>query len=200
MSCCDQVDQKKCKVTVGNIQCGVPDEGEPQDQLMIINGLCPRAKLENFLAHGAIRRWTELVVPEVLCIPPQKPDVEQLISISSRAEIISQRVIVTPLTSRDHYLNMPVQNQEGTMLTGRKLIIEGVLQQKIVYAAVPAQSVHSVNFDVPFSTYIILDPHDQLTRKFKIDTCIEDIFITNVTARKIFKNVALVIRALPLVC
>ncbi len=138
------------------------------------------------------------MVPEVLCIPPQKPDIEQLISISSQAEIISQRVVITPIKPRDHYPDRPAQNQEGTMLTGRKLIIEGVLRQKIVYAALPDQSVHSVNLDVPFSTFIILAPHDQLTRQFKIDHCIEDIFVTDITPRKIFKNVTLVIRALPL--
>ena len=47
-------------------------------------------------------------------------------------------------------------NAEGTCLSGRKIIIEGTLKQKVVYTAnVTTQSVHSANFNVPFSAFII---------------------------------------------
>lgn len=43
-------------------------------------------------------------------------------------------------------------NEEGTLLSGRKLIAEGVLRQKAVYTAlVPTQSVHSIHNEVPFT-------------------------------------------------
>ncbi len=197
-----------CKVTVETVDCTVTGnfEGllrckcEERDQLLVINGVCPREKLEGFLDNGCIRRWTELVVTEVLCIPEAKPDIEQLISISSVVEIISSRVINTPVKTTNPKLQPPIFNQEGTALTGRKLVIEGILRQKIVYSAVETQRVHSVHFDVPFSAFIILDPCDSLTTEFKVDACIEDIFVTDITPRKIFKNVTLIIRALPLVC
>lgn len=49
-----------------------------------------------------------------------------------------------------------ISNAEGTCLTGRKLIVEGVLKQKIVYTAeVEDQSVHSAHFEVPFIAFII---------------------------------------------
>lgn len=169
---------------------------EKNDHLLIINGVCPKHELECFLDCGHIRRWTQIFIPEVLCIPCPKPDIEQLISISAVVEILSQRVIRTP----GEY-GLPLTNEECTDITGRKLIIEGVLRQKIVYAAaVKEQSVHSVHFDVPFSAFIVLSPCDPLTSKFKIDVCIEDIFVTDVAPRKIFKNVSLVIRALPIMC
>ncbi|ELC8424838.1 DUF3794 domain-containing protein [Clostridium perfringens] len=48
------------------------------------------------------------------------------------------------------------ENAEGTCLSGRKLVIEGVLKQKVVYTAeVTTQSVHSANYEVPFSAFII---------------------------------------------
>ena len=51
-------------------------------------------------------------------------------------------------------------SREGQILTGWKLIIEGVLDHKIEYVAdLPEQSVHSAHFRVPFSTFIIL-PED----------------------------------------
>ncbi|TYQ18282.1 UNVERIFIED_CONTAM: uncharacterized protein DUF3794 [Acetivibrio alkalicellulosi] len=49
-----------------------------------------------------------------------------------------------------------IPNEEGTCLSGRKIIVEGVLTQKVVYTGlVNTQSVHSACFKVPFSTYII---------------------------------------------
>ncbi len=169
---------------------------EKNDPLLIINGVCCKDELECFLDCGNIRRWTQVFIPEVLCIPCPKPDIEQLISISAIVEILSQRVIRTP-----GECDFSLTNEECTDITGRKLIIEGVLRQKIVYAAaVKAQSVHSVHFDIPFSAFIVLSPCDPLTRKFKIDVCIEDIFVTDIAPRKIVKNVSFVIRALPIVC
>lgn len=47
-------------------------------------------------------------------------------------------------------------NEEGTCLSGRKLVIEGVLEQKVVYTAlVASQTVHSVCRAIPFSAYVI---------------------------------------------
>lgn len=47
-------------------------------------------------------------------------------------------------------------NAEGTCLSGRKLILEGELEQKVVYTAlVDSQTVHSMCKSVPFSAYII---------------------------------------------
>lgn len=47
-------------------------------------------------------------------------------------------------------------NEEGTCLTGRKLIIEGMLHQKVVYTGlVETQSVHSTHNEIPFTAYII---------------------------------------------
>lgn len=47
-------------------------------------------------------------------------------------------------------------NAEGTCLSGRKLVIEGFLRQKIVYTGlVTEQSVHSAHYTMPFSAFII---------------------------------------------
>ena len=48
-------------------------------------------------------------------------------------------------------------NEEGTCLTGRKLVIEGFLNQKVVYTGnVDVQSVHSAHYAVPFSAFIVV--------------------------------------------
>lgn len=52
-----------------------------------------------------------------------------------------------------------IPNAEGTCLSGRKLVIEGELKQKVVYTAlVSSQSVHSIYKTIPFNAYIIVYP------------------------------------------
>ena len=49
-----------------------------------------------------------------------------------------------------------IPNEEGTCLSGRKIIIEGTLKQKIVYTGlVDSQSVHSMHNCIPFTAFII---------------------------------------------
>jgi len=132
--------------------------------------------------------WTEISIPEILTIPCKKPDVEQIEKVFINVKIVSKRVVETPLSAGE--------NAEGTTLTGRKLIIEGTLNQKIVYTAdLPDQPVHSAHFKVPFSAFIVLDGADTLEDNFCIETCVEDVFVKVFNNRDIFKNVTLFLRA-----
>jgi spore morphogenesis protein SipL len=157
-----------------------------------IKGICPESELENKLEAGD-NNWTEIFIPEILCIPPQKPDIEQIISVKVKTDIISQRVVQTP-----KFLLPTDENEEGTKLTGRKLIIEGVLRQTFIYTANrKEQSVHAAHFDIPFSVFIMIPGDTPLNRIFKIEPCIEDVFVCTLNDRQIFKNVTMFIKATP---
>lgn len=136
--------------------------------------------------------WTQISVPEVLNIPSCKPDIESIDKIFINAKIVSTRVIKTAP-------NPPasITNIEGTKLTGKKLIVDGVLCQTIVYTANNLeQSVHSAHFNVPFSAFIVLDENtDTELDDFCVDICIEDVYATVLNLRKIFKNVTLFLKA-----
>ena len=113
-----------------------------------------------------------------------------------------------------------IPNAEGTLLTGRKLIIEGVLNQKVVYTALlPTQPVHSAHYSVPFSAFMIAyakfegmtydiendcfsyTPGQPITvdlnEEFNVIPYIEDIFAYALDQRTIFKNVTLFLKAQP---
>ncbi|MEN6411791.1 MAG: DUF3794 domain-containing protein [Veillonellales bacterium] len=157
-----------------------------------IIGLCDPATLTFEDVDPALatdRNWSELSIPEVLTLPCQKPDIESIDKVYIQVRIISQRIIETPEGTK---------NQEGTTLTGKKLIVEGILHQKIVYtAAVRQQSVHAAHFDIPFSTFIVLKSTIAVTDLLCIDSCVEDVFVQAVNSRQIFKNVTLFLRAKP---
>lgn len=133
--------------------------------------------------------WTEISIPEVLKIPCVKPDVEAVNKVFVKAKIISKRVVSTPDS-------LGAENAEGTKVTGKKLVVEVVLQQKIVYTALEReQSVHSAHFNIPFSAFIVLPTTATLDDEYCVETCIEDVYVKVLNDREIFKNVTLFLRA-----
>lgn len=166
-------------------------------------GIYPENKIENVLTcSGDLDKWVQFYIPEIVDIPTQKPDIEGLISLHSNIKIISQRVIKTPqVTGYTNpngtiVLGEDIPNAEGTKLTGRKLIIEGFLNQKVIYTAdEPNQSVHSAHFTYPFSVFIVIDKDTPLSQQYTITPYIEDLFACQLSLRSIFKNTTIFIKA-----
>lgn len=127
--------------------------------------------------------WTELSVPETILIPENLNPIEDIDSISVTIKIESAKLVETPFSRKIYKISLlsadgnPVYenglikecpcskafqiqaNQEGTCLTGRKMLISGIINQKIVYIAnVPSQSVHVIECSHLFHSYIILYP------------------------------------------
>ena len=127
-------------------------------------------------------------VSETLEIPVLKPDVEQINSVNISVDIFRADIIKVPVSPVDANGDY-VSNLEGKVSTGRKLIIEGLLKQKIIYtAAVDEQSIHSASFVIPFSTFIIIEKDTPLSQKFRITPYVEDIFAYRLSERSVFKN------------
>lgn len=110
-----------------------------------------------------------------------------------------------------------LSNEEGTILTGRKLIVEGLINYKVVYTALVAtQSVHSAHYSIPFSAYVIpyakfinmtynlenkyfsYTPGQAITvdlnENFYVTPYIEDIFVYTIDKRTIFKNTTIFLK------
>lgn len=74
-------------------------------------------------------------------------------------------------------------NEEGTCLSGRKLIVEGTIKQKIVYTGmVTSQSVHSTHNCIPFTAFIIAyakflgsEPEENVEVLIDPETCTTEI-------------------------
>lgn len=169
------------------------EECEGMDNVQI-KGIATREELEAITLKDTLpdNMWTQLVISETLEIPQKKPDIEQINSLFSHIDIISQRVVKTPAPTGENF--------EGTKLTGKKLIIEGVLRQKISYTAdveSGSQPLHSAHFDIPFSAFIVIDNSYSSVNVFRIQPFIEDIFICAVDERHVFKNSIIFIKATP---
>lgn len=131
--------------------------------------------------------FKQLHKEEVVKIPPQKPDVEQLLNTLVDIEITNTKVINT----------ITGVSLEGQTLTGYKLIVEGILNQKIEYVAdEPEQSVHAAHYRVPFSTFIVLPSNfDPVNSDIEVEGFVEDIFTKLIDKRTVFKNITFIVTA-----
>jgi hypothetical protein len=160
------------------------------NDIVDIVGLCNPEDIDLTMSNF----WTEIVVDESLILPEQKPDIEQINSVNISVQITRKKVVPTPISTGPNY--------EGKLVTGRKLIVEGLLCQTISYTALVAnQSLHTAHFQVPFSAFIVVDKiigtTDTLKVNFDVIPCVEDVFIVKFSNREIFKNVNLFLQAIP---
>lgn len=142
---------------------------------------------------GPLDYFTEIAIPETVEIPCQKPDMEDLLSVMVDAEVISTRLVKTPIST----------SYEGQQLRGYKLIVELKLKQKIKYVAdEPTQSVHAAHFEKTVSSiFVILPPTidgcdtERLfkNKKLTVTPYVEDIYAAKMNCRKIFKNIVVLI-------
>lgn len=184
--------------------CGFHEEIDSQCSSINYVGSAPAGTLERALqCRPASDQWVQFFVPKILDIPPQKPDMEGIVSVSSAVEILSQRVVNTPTVTgytRPDGIFVPGQdipNAECTHLTGKKLIIEGVIHQKVIYTALVAdQALHSASFEIPFSTFIIVSGDEPLSQDFVVYPYLEDVFACQLSERSVFSNNTLFIKTI----
>lgn len=174
--------------------------------LVDISGICDPRDVTEVISENPY--WLQMSIHETLNIPTQKPDMEQINSVNISVNILRQEVIQVPESAT---VNGELQsNLEGKISTGRKLIVEGELCQKVVYTANDEeQSVHSAHFYVPFSAYIVVpkelnlssDPNatpvDSLNIQYQVNVCIEDVIVSMLDERTMLKQVTMLLYAVP---
>jgi hypothetical protein len=117
-------------------------------------------------------------------IPEAKPDAEDIENVVVTIEILKTYPIRTPKAI----------SKEGQILTGWKLIVEGVLKQKIQYVADEAkQGVHSAHYTIPFSTFLVLPENYNCGLPVYVNTCVEDVYAKLINKRKVFKNITFLV-------
>jgi hypothetical protein len=141
--------------------------------------------------------FTQLAIPETVCLPAAKPDIEELLSVAVDTNIISTRLVKTAIGT----------SVEGQVLSGYKLIIEVRLRQKVKYIAnEPTQSVHAAHFEKVLSSIFIVVPATVVigTQTFAIEELfkqnrlvvtpyIEDVYAVARDERCIFKNITMLV-------
>lgn len=144
--------------------------------------------------------FTQVAIPETLCIPMPKPDMEQLLSVAVDPVIESVKLVDTPVAI----------SNEGQNLSGCKLVIELRLREKVKYVAdEPTQTVHAAHFENVLKSIFIVVPCEvegvamkKLLEKKKVVVTpyVEDIFAEMIDKRTIFKNITVFVNVRFLSC
>lgn len=155
-------------------------------------GLC-----DNISSYDTSKKdsWTQITVPEIITIPECYPDIESIERIYISSKVDSVKTIKTPVKASR---GLAVPNEEGTLLSGRKLIVHGVICETIIYVADnKRQTLHSLNTKNPFCSYIVVpnDSEEIEVENYCVDVCIENVFAKALNSRVIFKNIALFLKA-----
>lgn len=139
--------------------------------------------------------FAQVSIPETLVIPSQKPNMEQIVSITVEPVVEAMKIIDTPC----------IKSHEGQFLSGKKLVVELKLIEKLVYVACePSQSVHAAHYENTFKSVFIIIPKvfnettvEDLLRQGKIlvKPYVEDIYAEQRDCRTIFKNITLLLDA-----
>ncbi|MDK2802374.1 MAG: DUF11 domain-containing protein [Oscillospiraceae bacterium] len=134
----------------------------------------------------AISLFKQFNLENYLSIPEQKPDMEQINEITGLIEISNYYTIDTPIGL----------SEEGQTLTGNKLIIHGILTLTLNYTAdIPEQSVHSSQYCVPFSSFIVIPKEFSINCSAGIKGLVEDIYFNQTTNRCFFTNATVILIA-----
>ena len=155
--------------------------------MAIFKGICT----QNILPKNSMY-FKEEEISEVLTIPCQKPDIENILSVIVSPEVEDLRIIETEVGT----------SNEGQVLTGSKLVIEIRMKEKVTYVAdEQTQSVHAAHYENLKSFFVIvpnqIDGNDVcvLLRSIRISVNphIEAVHTRILDKRTIFKCVLLFI-------
>ena len=126
--------------------------------------------------------FKEVHIQKISHIDIKKRDMEDILRTFANVEIINTEILNTPKGI----------SQDGQILTGMKLLVEGRIVEKIKYVGKNvSQPVYETDFSIPFSTYVILGKEFDYYSKYKVTPYMEHIYIRQISERKIYQSILL---------
>ena len=148
-------------------------------------GITSGTLLKNLISRND-KVWNEISFSRNLILPSNLPNAKNVTAISSSIKLTSQKIIQTPESQPN------AKNFYGESLSGKKLIIEAVLKQRITYVADNQENTtHSLIINLPFSCYIIVPKANELNQKFNVNSYIEDLHSCCINERTLFTGAIL---------
>lgn len=123
---------------------------------------------------------------QIIKIPAQKPDIEQLVKVWAEAAYLNQTIVRTPVGT----------SLEGQIMTGYKLFVTGEIKVRYQYVSCYAeQSVHTAEGIVALCEYVVLPSDFCESQEIFSRIVIEDIYSQKIDGRSINNNFTLMLIA-----
>ena len=150
-----------------------------------IIGLCDIENFTKKINKFKDKSWEHVTLCIKLKIPKNLPSLKNILKCHVNAKIIFIKTINLPLSN--------ITNIEGKNITGKCLLVNGVISQKIVYIADNnSESMHCFNYNIPFSIYIPVNKNINIDEdNYCFYPCIEDVFIYSLDYRTLINKITL---------
>ncbi|SHK09157.1 protein of unknown function [Clostridium cavendishii DSM 21758] len=135
--------------------------------------------------------WKEINMVDSLTLPEDSLDIRKINSIIVGCSIQKKQLIHTPMIK-----NTPIENLEGEIMTGFKLMIQGEVDEKIFYTVDnEEQLIRACEFRLPFYTAITLDKETQINDTYYVQSYIENLYTKVINQREISNNITIFLNA-----
>lgn len=128
--------------------------------------------------------FKQAVIQREVILSEEKPDIGQILKVMAEIEIKETKIVKTTKGI----------SEEGIVLTGKKLFVEGEIRQKIEYVSkAPLMTLHGEYITTPFVQFIVI-PEEIKTGKL-IDAAgyIVDMNIKPIDDRSFFNSITILI-------
>lgn len=146
----------------------------------IFNNLIEYAGISSYIPKN-IRCSKEITLNTTVKLKSSTRNFSEIIKVSVFTEVIYYKVIKTPIGS----------SLEGQNLTGKKIIIDGLLNLRIDYLSKDSNKVYCMNYKENFCSTLILN--NKFTNK---SIFIPTFFVENINAQLVNDNEVFVITSL----
>lgn len=163
-------------------------------------GIYSQAKIEDIL-ESTDTMWTMFTIPEIHDLPANSLPIDKITSVYGCIDVISQSVVRTPTVSNYTSKGVIIQgetipNSQCTTITGKKLIVELLLTEKVSYiSTAPASQLYSATFKFPYSAFIIVDENTPVSQCLKITPYIINLCCCKLSETNIFSSTLVFIKA-----
>ncbi|MGL4367231.1 MAG: DUF3794 domain-containing protein, partial [Brevinemataceae bacterium] len=132
------------------------------------------------------KTFRQINYENIFSVACQKPDIEQIIKVDGKVNILNYEFIKTPVGT----------SVEGQKLTGYKLLVNGDIVYKIQYFSKnEQQSVHTFHHTAPFCGSVVLPNCFNTSSYVCPSVLIEDISINQIDERCVYSNILVLLIA-----
>ncbi|MEG0857413.1 MAG: hypothetical protein RSG52_13140 [Terrisporobacter sp.] len=111
-------------------------------------------------------------------------DIFEINDVKASAVATSYHIVKTPRST----------SNEGQILSGYKLIVQGTVTQSLEYVSdYFNQGLKTSTFESIFSSYIILPKNFPIHSKLEVEPIIEDVYYYKIDSRRFFENVSMLL-------
>lgn len=146
-------------------------------------GLCYLDEFNDKISEFEDESWSQISISKIANIDSTKPSIKNIFKAYMDIKITSSEIIEGPKTD--------TPNIEGLNLTGKMLLVSGVIYQRIIYVSNDgSMKTHSIKFKDNFSSHIVLDENVEPKKdNYCVYPFIENISLDVLNPQSINKNI-----------